>query len=160
VTRLEFRCPEILPASPAEAFAFHLDPANLVRISPPWVRVDPPHITPPLRAGTRMTVRTVLWGVLPQRWEVFIAKASPPHLLVDVATRGPYRAWRHTHSFRAVPGGTEMTDLVEYELPCGWLGRRVDPMIHRPILTAMFRHRHRRTAEILGGRQPPTWWKG
>lgn len=138
--------------SPAEAFAFHLDPANLVRISPPWIRVEPPVIPVPLREGARMSVEARILGVIPQRWEVVIAEVSLPHQLVDVALRGPYRSWRHTHRFRAVSGGTEMTDLLEYELPLGWLGRWVDPVLHRPLLAAMFRHRHRRTVALLSRR--------
>lgn len=151
MTRLVFRCPKLLPVSPQTALTFHLKPGNLVRISPFWIRAHRVEAPAVLHPGARVEVRVRAFGLLPQRWLVEIAVLQPPDVLVDVALQGPYRRWRHTHRFRSVPGGTEMTDEIEYELPGGWLGRLVDPVFHRPVLRAPFRERHARTARLLGG---------
>lgn len=148
----EFRCSVFLPVPPADAYAFHLDPSNLRRISPGWIPVDRLSVPSPLRVGSRLEIQVRALGVLPQTWEVEIAEMVPPQRLVDVAIRGPYPQWRHTHSFREVSGGTEMTDQVEYGLPFGAPARWLDPWLHRPFLAALFRFRHRKTVELLSVR--------
>lgn len=145
----EFRCSVELPVPPEAAFAFHLDPTNLVRISPPWIRVDRLDVPGRIVPGSRLEIRVRVLGFLPQAWTVEIAELVSPQRLVDVARAGPYRQWRHTHTFRAVSGGSEMIDTVNYVLPFGAVGRFLDPVIHRPFLAAMFRFRHRRTRELL-----------
>ena len=111
-------------------------------------------LPPKLGVGSRLQLEVRAFGLLPQRWEVEIAELVAPQKMVDVALRSPYAMWRHTHSFRAVPGGTEMTDRVEYELPFGTAGRLLDPWMHRPFLAALFRFRHRRTRELLSHGTP------
>lgn len=37
---------------------------------------------------------------------------------------GPYRWWRHEHTFEAVGGGTRVLDHVEYLPRLAWLTRR------------------------------------
>ena len=60
----------------------------------------------------------------------------PAALFVDVQLRGPYRRWEHRHTFRAVDGGTQITDEVEYELPFGPLG----DLVHRLVVRNQLRH--------------------
>lgn len=150
----EFRCAVFLPVPQEAAFAFHLDPANLRQISPPWIRVSRLVLPPTLRVGSRLQLDVRAFGLLPQRWEVEISELVAPQTMVDVAVQSPYRFWRHTHTFQAVTGGTEMIDRVEYELPFGAAGRLLDPWMHRPFLAAFFRFRHRRTRELLWRRTP------
>lgn len=47
--------------------------------------------------------------------------------------RGPYRLWRHTHTFVEVDGGTRIVDDVEYTLPFGWLGALAHPFVARDV---------------------------
>jgi ligand-binding SRPBCC domain-containing protein len=68
---------------------------------------------------------------------------------VDEQLRGPYSLWHHTHSFRSVEGGTEMTDLVRYMLPCGVLGELAHRFIVRRQLDAIFDHRARVIAGVF-----------
>ena len=50
-----------------------------------------------------------------------IAEFEPPRRFVDEMVRGPFVRFRHEHRFEAVPLGTLMTDLVEFDLPVGML---------------------------------------
>ncbi|HMF79477.1 MAG TPA: hypothetical protein VK604_27700 [Bryobacteraceae bacterium] len=58
-----------------------------------------------------------------------IEQWNPPHEFVDVQRKrkGPYRLWRHTHTFSPLNAGASIVDMVEYALPFGLLGR----LIHR-----------------------------
>ena len=72
---------------------------------------------------------------------------EPPHRFVDEQRRGPYRRWHHEHTFRAVAGGTEVRDRVDYELRAvAAVGARV---VARDV-RAIFAYRQRTLAERFG----------
>jgi ligand-binding SRPBCC domain-containing protein len=52
-----------------------------------------------------------------------------------------------------VPGGTKLTDVVEYQLPLGWLGRLANAIVVRRQIESMFSYRQRRTKELLEAAQ-------
>ncbi len=76
----------------------------------------------PMQCGTTIRYRIRPFGV-PQRWTTEIVEYRPDREFVDVQTKGPYRYWRHRHTFEDVDGGTLMRDRVEYQMPLGPLGR-------------------------------------
>lgn len=136
----------LLPGSLAEVFAFFKNPRNLERITPPWLGFRITSATDEaVREGTRIAYRLSLHGI-PLRWESRIAEYEKDSHFADEQLRGPYARWYHRHTFRAVPGGVEMTDDVEYRLPFGPLGRLVHWLVVRHQLRAIF---HYRTAAIV-----------
>ena len=57
---------------------------------------------------------------LPIGWRTRIVDWQPPHAFVDEQLRGPYRLWRHLHTFDADgEGGTIVRDRVEYRIRGG-----------------------------------------
>lgn len=56
-------------------------------------------------------------------WVTEITGVTEGKSFTDEQRKGPYRLWRHTHTFHEVPGGVEMTDVVEYSIPLGLFGR-------------------------------------
>ena len=143
-----------LPGTPAEVFPFFGDALNLERITPPWLgfRV----ITPgpiAMEAGTLIEYRLRLHG-MPLRWLTRIEAWEPPRRFVDVQLRGPYRSWRHEHTFAADgSGGTEMRDRVDYALPLGPLGSLANAALVRRDLRRIFDHRAAAVAELLAERR-------
>jgi ligand-binding SRPBCC domain-containing protein len=69
---------------------------------------------------------------------------------VDEQRQGPYALWHHEHTFRAVEGGTEVTDTVTYALPFGPLGRLAHSLLVRRQLESIFRYRSEHLPELLG----------
>jgi ligand-binding SRPBCC domain-containing protein len=139
-----------LPGTPAEVFPFFADAGNLERITPEWLgfRVVTPRPIE-MRAGTLIEYRLRLHG-LPFRWLTRIDVWEPPHRFVDRQLRGPYRDWRHEHTFAAGgPGGTLMRDRVEYSLPLGPLGRLADAVLVRRDLARIFDHRAGSVARFI-----------
>ena len=105
-------------------FPFFADAHNLERITPPLLRFEV--LTPrpiPMKAGALIDYRLRVRGV-PIRWRTRIAAWRPEEMFVDEQVRGPYRLWRHTHTFEDERGGTRCRDRVEY----AYLG---DFLVHR-----------------------------
>jgi ligand-binding SRPBCC domain-containing protein len=134
-----------------DVFGFFAQPENLDAITPDDLRfeiVSPRPIA--MRAGALIEYRLRLAAV-PFRWLTRIEEFVPEERFVDVQLAGPYRSWRHTHSFADVPEGTLVRDRVEYELPLGSLGALAHALFVRRRLQRIFAHRRRRIAELLEG---------
>ena len=139
-----------LPAGPDEVFPFFGDALNLERITPPWLgfRVVTPRPID-MRPGTLIEYRLRLHG-LPLRWLTRIDVWEPPHRFVDRQLRGPYRHWRHEHTFASDGrGGTLMRDRVDYSLPLGPLGWLADLLLVRRDLARIFDHRAESVARFI-----------
>lgn len=133
-----------------EVFAFFSDAANLERLTPARLRF---RIKSPLpiemRPGAVIEYDLSLLGV-PFRWRTEIERFDPPERFVDVQARGPYRLWRHTHTFEEIAGGTRIVDRVDYELPLGLLGDAVQRLFVARQLAQIFDYRQRVIGEIFG----------
>lgn len=132
-----------------QAFAFYEEPRNLCRITPPWLQfrmMAGEAIS--MRRGLRVHYRIRPLGVA-QRWTSEITEYEPPHRFVDEQIMGPYRRWRHVHEFRPVGDATEIVDVIEYEMPFGWLGRLAHALIVGRQLRTIFDYRQRAVAELM-----------
>ena len=109
-----------LPHGREELFPFFADAYNLEAITPPWLRFRV--LTPgaiEMRPGALIEYRLRLHG-LPVSWLTRIEVWEPPHRFVDEQLRGPYRLWRHEHTFEPDgAGGTLARDHVEYQIRGG-----------------------------------------
>ena len=139
----------------ADLFAFFSNPANLVRITPPWLSFRIHGSVPPeLSEGARLEYR-IRWLAISIRWVTRIVKWRPPAEFVDTQERGPYAAWIHTHRFTEENGFVVMHDHVEYALPFGPLGRLVHRLRVRRQLEDIFDFRRRAIDEIFGRPSSP-----
>lgn len=101
-----------------------------------------------LREGDRIEYRIRIFGV-PQTWVTRITRWEENAAFADLQERGPYRYWLHTHLFRETRGGVEMEDLVEYELPFGWIGAIAAGWLVRRELRKIFDYRAAAIASIF-----------
>ena len=147
VHRLERRQHLRLPLD--EVFAFFAEARNLERITPPWLRFELiAGDRGEMGAGTLIDYRLRLHR-MPIRWTSRIEEWDPGRAFVDRQVRGPYRLWRHRHSFTAEDGGTLVRDQVDYALPLGRLGELAHPLFVRRDLERIFAYRHRAVREQL-----------
>jgi len=144
-------CEMLAPVSVREAFEIFQDPHNLARITPSWLNF---RITSrkqvEIRQGAEIGYQ-IRWAGIPLSWKTVITEYEPPFFFVDEQARGPYRHWRHRHTFRPTEGGTIVGDRVEYALPFGWLGRLVHRLIVRRQLQRIFAYRQQALAELMRG---------
>ena len=135
----------------SEVFAFFSDPANLARITPPWLRFRIVGAAPEsIAAGSRFEYR-IRWTLLTLGWVTRITLWEPPSRFQDVQEKGPYETWIHTHRFAAEPDGVRMQDLVEYALPFGPLGRLAHRLRVRRQLEQIFDYRRGAIEKIFAG---------
>jgi len=143
----------VVPGTVPEVFAFFKNPRNLEIITPPWLRFRIASATGgPLGSGTRIRYELKLHGI-PLSWVSRIAEYAEGSHFADEQLRGPYARWYHRHSFRAVDGGVEMTDDVEYRLPLGPLGRLAHWLVVRHQLRAIFDYRTTVIVRRFGARR-------
>lgn len=167
-----YKTQQWLPYPVELVFAFFANPANLPRLTPAWQRarldaIDlrpatvPPdsRIRPHVAAGdgTRLTLSLRPLPGIPLRlsWKACIEDFRWNEGFADVQLRGPFRYWRQRHLMRpslsADTGapGTLLQDHIDYELPFGALGALANALVVRHQISALFRYRHQRTAELL-----------
>ncbi len=139
-----------VPQAVDMVFDFFSRPANLQSITPPFLDFKITEAPAQLRVGSliRYSLRIHKIAV---RWTTEIAAWDPPHSFVDVQISGPYRLWRHTHTFAPERGGTMIGDKVEYALPLGPLGRIAHWLLVRRDLGVIFDYRSDKMRELLGG---------
>ncbi len=138
-----------LPIPLERVFAFFAEPRNLARITPPRLgfRIV---TTGELIMAPGLTIEYRVSPLLvPQRWVSEITVFEPPHRFVDEQRVGPYRKWHHLHEFEAVPGGTEIRDVVTYALPLGPLGSLAHALLVRRQLEGIFAYRSRVVEGII-----------
>jgi ligand-binding SRPBCC domain-containing protein len=137
-----------LPKPRADVFAFFTDPANLSRLSPPWLGVRPLGAPPALAAGAWFDLR-ITWRGVPFRWRTFIREYDAPFRFLDVQVRGPYARWEHRHLFLAESGGTTLEDRIVYRLPLGLLGNAAHALFVKRLLTRLWAHRRTMISDLL-----------
>ena len=146
----ELRCEQLFPLSLKETFEFFKDPANLSRITPPWLNFVIRTRDLGMAKGAEIDY-TIRWMGLPLHWKTIIAEYEPPFEFVDVQAKGPYQLWHHRHTFRPTEEGTLVTDIVHYELPLGPLGALAHRLFVRRQLQEIFHFRQEALSRILGG---------
>jgi ligand-binding SRPBCC domain-containing protein len=143
-----------LPRPREEVFAFFSDAANLERITPPFLQFR--ILTPrpiPMKPGTIIDYKLRLYGI-PFHWRTLIETFDPPVSFSDVQLTGPYRRWHHLHEFLEVPGGTEMRDRVDYELPFPLFSPIIHPLFVRRSVQQIFDYRNKVISENFGAPAP------
>ncbi len=141
-----FKTQQTLECPLTEVFAFFSDAHNLAVITPPWLRFEV--LTPApieMRPGTLIDYRLKLRGI-PLRWQSEITTWNPPHSFVDEQRRGPYRLWRHTHTFKNTNEGVVVGDSIEYAV---WGNQLINQFFVRPDIAKIFAYRSEQLKEIF-----------
>lgn len=86
---------------------------------------------------------------IPMRWVTEIKSMRDKCFFIDEQRTGPYKIWHHEHHFKEVAGGVEMTDIVSYELPFGFVGRLFHRLLVKNKLEEIFAHRFKVVDELF-----------
>ncbi len=141
---------QLIESDLTKVFSFFENPHNLKHITPPWLNFRVKATTDETIGRGTLIRYTISWLGLPLRWESLIARYEKNVVFADEMLKGPYKSWYHTHEFKEVAGGVEMTDRVEYQLPLRWLGRIAHAVMIRRQLEAIFDFRAAAIARTLG----------
>lgn len=109
---------QLLPLPVAEVFDYFRDPRHLNGLIPGWVEFTlvSPREKLAVFEGAEFDY-TIRWMGLRLKWRSRIDEYRPPERFTDVQLAGPYRSWRHVHTFEQVPEGTLLGEEVTYRIP-------------------------------------------
>lgn len=82
-------------------------------------------------------------------WVTEITQVEHLQYFVDEQRFGPYAFWHHKHFLKAVEGGVEMTDIVHYKLPLGFIGRIAHALFVKKQLKSIFDYRFNKLEELF-----------
>jgi ligand-binding SRPBCC domain-containing protein len=142
---------QTLPISIEEAWDFFSSPKNLSVITPDNLGfVIKTELPDEMYSGLfiQYTVRPIF--NIPTTWVTEITHIKKPYYFVDEQRVGPYKIWHHQHHFKQIDGGVEMTDIVDYKLPLGILGKMAHPLVVQPRLKQIFDYRRKKLVELFG----------
>jgi ligand-binding SRPBCC domain-containing protein len=141
-----------IPVSLDKAWEFFSNPANLQTITPDNMgfKVISKHHGDTMYAGQiiEYTVKPVLG--IPLYWMTEITQVKDKEYFIDEQRFGPYTLWHHQHHFKAIEGGVEMTDIIHYKNPLGFLGRIANALFVKKQLAGIFDYRYKKTEELFG----------
>jgi ligand-binding SRPBCC domain-containing protein len=140
-----------LPISVEKAWAFLSDPVNLKSITPEYMGFDIiSGADRPMYPGQIIQyIVTPILGIK-TKWVTEITQVKEHNYFVDEQRFGPYALWHHKHFIKAIKGGVEMEDIIDYKVPMGWLGQLVHPFLVKPKLEEIFEYRQRKLTELFG----------
>ncbi len=145
---------QFLPITLDEAWAFFSTPINLKKITPEYMGFN---ILTDLGDGKMYPGQIIHYIVtpvlgIPMRWTTEITHVIDRKYFVDEQRFGPYSFWHHQHWFREVDGGIEMTDIVNYGIPLGFLGQIANTIFVQSKLQEIFDYREKVTNEMFGAK--------
>jgi ligand-binding SRPBCC domain-containing protein len=141
-----------IPIPLQQAWDFFSRPQNLIEITPSSFGLK--IITNPLPEkaykGEMIEYSVSPLLRIPLHWITLITEVREPEFFVDESTKGPYKVWKHKHYFKAIDGGVEMRDHVEYINPMGFVGRLSNGLFVQRRLRELFEYRFNRIETLFG----------
>jgi ligand-binding SRPBCC domain-containing protein len=83
------------------------------------------------------------------KWVTEITHVEANRYFVDEQRYGPYSFWHHQHFIKEVNGGVEMTDILHYKLPLGFLGKILNIILVKKQLKQIFDYRYRKIESLF-----------
>lgn len=144
-----------IPATLEKAWQFFSTPDNLQDITPGHLGFK---ILSLYHGKTMYTGQIIEYTVkpvlgIPLYWMTEITHVESHKYFIDEQRYGPYSMWHHQHHFKEIEGGVEMTDIVHYKLPLGFLGTMANSLLVQGQLNKIFSFRFEKT-EMLFGKWP------
>lgn len=144
---------QTLPISLEEAWDFFSSPKNLSKITPKEMGFNILYASGGDKTypGQIIRYKINIMGGVSAHWVTEITHVQTLRYFVDEQRFGPYALWHHQHHFKAVEGGVEMIDEVNYAIPLGLLGRLANWLFVERQVNAIFNHRYQVLAAYFKG---------
>ncbi|HAQ70315.1 SRPBCC family protein [Salibacteraceae bacterium] len=141
-----------IPLSLEDAWSYFSSPKNLQEITPDDLkfRILTDILEDKMYSGQIINYIVTPLLNIPMRWTTEIKHVEEGVYFVDEQRFGPYALWHHKHFFKAVDGGVELMDIVDYALPLGPLGRFAHWLFVRRQLESIFRYRSQKLEQMFG----------
>lgn len=145
-----------IPVSLKEAWEFFSNPGNLQAITPGDMgfKIISKHQSDRMYAGQIIEYKVSPIKGIPLYWMTEITQVVEGKYFIDEQRFGPYSLWHHQHHFKEIDGGVEMTDIIHYKNPLGFIGKIANALFVKNQLNKIFDYRFRKVEELFGK------WKG
>ena len=142
-----------LPIPLAEAWDFFSSPLNLAKITPPQMKfkVTSNHLADTkIYPGMIITYKVSPVLGIKMNWMTEITQVKDGEYFVDEQRVGPYALWHHEHHFKAIKGGVLMTDMLNYAVPYGIIGRLGNTLLVNKEVKKIFTYREKAVNDLFG----------
>lgn len=142
---------QLIKAPLEEVWAFFSSPHNLKQITPAnldFKVVECPDVE---EIYPGMLIRYIvkpLFGI-PFKWTTRIEDVERMQSFSDVQVKGPYKTWKHYHSFTETEDGVVMVDMVKYSLNFGPLNEWINKLVIEKRLKDIFDYRREAVDKIF-----------
>jgi ligand-binding SRPBCC domain-containing protein len=140
-----------LPLNIEEAWDFFSSPRNLAKITPEHMGfiITSKFNDEKMYPGMLITYKVSPLLGIQMDWCTEITHVIDKKYFVDEQRFGPYAMWHHQHHFKVVDGGVEMTDIVNYAVPMGILGRMMNSIMISNEIEKIFSYREKKVAQLF-----------
>lgn len=134
---------QFIPASIDEVWNFFSDAKNLKQLTSPEMKMKVVSKlgNTQLFEGMKIAYFVSPLFNIPMYWETEIIKVDEKHQFIDIQRKGPFKLWKHTHTFIAVENGVKMIDEIQYQLPLGKFGNLFHQSFVKKNLLELFSYR-------------------
>lgn len=141
-----------IPVDIETAWDFFSNPANLQKITPNNLgfKILSKHHGEKMYHGQIIEYKVKPVLGIPVYWMTEITHVKDKEFFVDEQRFGPYKLWHHQHHFKIIDGGVEMTDIVHYRNPLGFLGGIANTLFVKAQLKQIFEFRIKVVEELFG----------
>ncbi len=147
----QYKTEQFLPISIDKAWDFFSSPKNLSLITPP--EMD-------FKILTQLNGKEIYEGMLidytvkpllgiAMHWQTKICNVEKNKVFADTQLKGPYKLWEHTHTFKEIEGGVLMNDVINYELPLGFIGNIAHSLFIKNKIENIFVYRKKVLEKIF-----------
>ena len=143
---------QLIPVDIDTAWDFFSNPANLQAITPKNLgfKILSKHHGDKMYPGQIIEYKVSPVLGIPMYWMTEITHVKDKAFFVDEQRFGPYQLWHHQHHFKTVEGGVEMTDIVHYRNPLGFLGNIANTLFIKAQLKQIFEFRFKVVEDLFG----------
>jgi ligand-binding SRPBCC domain-containing protein len=141
-----------IPTNLENAWSFFSEPSKLKTITPGNLGFTMLSSQQNIKMYPGQIIEYIVKPVLgiPLYWMTEITHVQDHVYFVDEQRYGPYQFWHHQHHFRIIEGGVEMTDIVHYRNPFGFLGNLANRFFVERQLRKIFEFRFRKIEDLFG----------
>ncbi len=136
----------------SDAWDFFSSPKNLQKITPEHMgfNITSEFFSEKMYPGMLITYKVSPLLGIPLDWCTEITHVEHLKYFVDEQRFGPYAMWHHQHHFKEIEGGIEMTDIIDYAIPLGVLGRMMNSIMINNEVEKIFNYRVKKVEELFG----------
>lgn len=145
---------QIVPAPLDQVWAYFATPHNLNEMTPDDMNFKIVYgAEGKMFEGQMIEYRVQFMPLVKSLWLTEITHIREGSYFVDEQRIGPYRLWHHEHSFEVVESGTQITDLITYAMPFGFLGEIVHALWVGRRLKEIFDFRTQKVKQLFGTKE-------